>query len=75
MKTLIHFFITCFISTGALFGALSVLNPFPLFAVAFGVWGLFFWRWNVRMKRDAKKRYHERMFEEYMRERSRHVRF
>lgn len=75
MKTFIHLIFTCFISVGAFFGAFNSPVPFPLYGVAFGVWIIFIWRLNVRMKRDAKRRFHERMFEDYMRERARHIRF
>jgi hypothetical protein len=40
MKTAIYFIITCFISTGALLGATNAKNPFPAFAIAFGIWAL-----------------------------------
>jgi ABC-type transport system involved in multi-copper enzyme maturation permease subunit len=43
MKTAIYFIITCFISTGALLGATNAKNPFPAFAIAFGIWALFIW--------------------------------
>ena len=68
MKTAIYFIITCFISTGALLGATNAKNPFPAFAVAFGIWALFLWGYNRRSKKQAERRNRERLFEEYMRE-------
>lgn len=68
MKTVIYFIITCFISTGALLGATNAKNPFPAFAIAFGIWALFLWGYNRRSKKQAERRNRERLFEEYMRE-------
>jgi len=68
MKTAIYFIITCFISTGALLGATNAKNPFPAFAIAFGIWALFLWGYNRRSKKQAERRNRERLFEEYMRE-------
>lgn len=72
MKTLIYFIFTCCISTGALLGALHAKNPYPAFAIAFGVWALFAWGYNKRAKKEAEKRYREQLFEEYMRDKIRH---
>jgi len=71
MKTAIYFIITCFISTGALLGATNAKNPFPAFAVAFGIWALFLWGYNRRSKKEAERRNRERLFEHFMRERLR----
>jgi hypothetical protein len=71
MKTAIYFIITCFISTGALLGATNAKNPFPAFAIAFGIWALFIWGYNRRSKKEAEKRNRERLFEDYMREQMR----
>lgn len=67
MKTFIYLIFTCFISTGAFYGALNLTNPFPLYGVAFGVWALFLWGLNRRMKKDAARRFHQRMFDLHMR--------
>ncbi|MEO7213891.1 hypothetical protein ABIB62_004544 [Mucilaginibacter sp. UYP25] len=67
MKTFIYFIGTCFISTGALLGALNAKNPFPAFGIAFGLWALFFWGWNRRIKKAEEIRNRERLFEEYLR--------
>lgn len=67
MKTFIYLVGTCLISTFAFFGALTMKNPFPCFAVAFGIWALFIWGWNRRSKKEAARRNRERMFENYMR--------
>jgi hypothetical protein len=71
MKTAFYFIATCFISTFAFFGALNMKNPFPCFAVAFGIWALFIWGYNRRSKKEASRRFNERMFNEYMRANSR----
>lgn len=71
MKIAFFFIATCFISTFALFGALGAKNPFPLFGVAFGIWALFLWGCSRRSKREASKRFHERMFSEYQRSKTR----
>ena len=74
MKTIIYFICTCFISTGCMFGALNAPNPFPLFAVAFGIWALFIWGCYKRMKRKAEQNNRERLLESYMREQMRRKR-
>jgi len=71
MKTAIYFIITCFISTGAMMGALNAKNPFPAFAIAFGMWAWFLWGYNRRSKRETEKRNRERLFEEYLRKQPR----
>ncbi|MBD1385849.1 hypothetical protein IDJ75_11210 [Mucilaginibacter rigui] len=71
MKTTAYFIATCFISTFAFFGALGAKNPFPLFAVAFGIWALFLWGYSRRSKKDAAKRFQERLFNDYMRSKTR----
>jgi len=71
MKTTFYLIATCFISTFAFFGALGAKNPFPLFAVAFGIWALFIWGYNRRSKKEAARRFNEHMFNEYMRSKMR----
>lgn len=71
MKTVISFTITLIISTFAMFGALAAPNPFPCFGIAFGIWAIFIWSYNRRSKREAEKRFHEHMFNEYMRSKTR----
>jgi len=67
MKTIVYFILTCFISTGAFFAATNLKNPWPAFAVAFGIWALFFWGWNRRAKKQAQRRFREQLFADYMR--------
>ena len=67
MKNAFYLIATCFISTFAFFGALGAKNPFPCFAIAFGVWALFLYGYNKRSKKEAAKRFNEHMFNEYMR--------
>jgi hypothetical protein len=71
MKNIVYFIATCFISTFAFFGALGAKNPFPCFGVAFGIWALFIWGAGRRSKKRAEKRFHEQMFNEYMRSKTR----
>lgn len=68
MKTAVYFLFTCFISTGALMGALYSRTPFLLYAVGFGIWALFLWGLNNRMKKNAERRDMERHFQNYMRQ-------
>jgi hypothetical protein len=67
MKVFIYFIITLLISAGCLLGAMNAKNPFPLFIAGFGIWALFFWGWNRRLKKAADRRAAEHLFEEYMR--------
>jgi hypothetical protein len=67
MKTASYFIVTCFISVGSLLVGLHTKNPFPAFIVAFGIWALFLWGYNRRSKKEADKRFRERLFENYMR--------
>ena len=67
MKTVIYFILTLFISTGAFLAATNLKNPWPPFIVAFGIWALFFWGWNRRIKKQAERRSREQLFAEYMR--------
>ena len=67
MKTFVYLVFTCFISTGAFLGALNSKTPLLLYAVAFGIWGLFLWGLNRRMKKKAERQDMERNFQNYMR--------
>jgi hypothetical protein len=71
MKTALYFIITCFISTGVLLGAINAKNPFPAFGIAFGIWLLFLWGYQRRCKRQADRRYREKLFEYYIKEKLR----
>lgn len=71
MKTTVYFILACIISTGAFFAATNMHNPFPVFAVAFGIWVIFFVGWNRRLKKQAIRRSMERQFAEYMRAKNR----
>jgi hypothetical protein len=71
MKTFAYLIITSFISTFAYWGSLGAKNPFPLYGIVFGIWALFIWGCNSRMKKDANRRFRERIFEDYMRDRTR----
>ncbi|MDB5117358.1 MAG: hypothetical protein JWQ79_2850 [Mucilaginibacter sp.] len=67
MKIFIYFVITCFISTGALLGALNAKNPFPSYAIGFGIWAVFLWAYNRHAKKRSEKNQMERLFRDYMR--------
>jgi hypothetical protein len=67
MKTFVYLVFTCFISTGAFMGALYSKTPFLLYAVGFGIWTLFLWGLNRRMKKNAERRDRERYFNDFMR--------
>lgn len=67
MKTLVYFILTCFISTGAFFAASNMKEPFPAFAVAFGIWIPFVIYLTRRQRRIAERKSMERMFTNYMR--------
>jgi hypothetical protein len=67
MKIFIYFVITCFISTGALLGALNAKNPFLAYTIAFGIWAVFLWGYNRYAKKRSEKNQMERLFRDYMR--------
>ena len=67
MKTFVYLALTCFISTGAMMGALYSKTPMILYAVGIGVWALFLWGISRRMKKDSERRYQERQFRDFMR--------
>jgi len=56
MKTFVYLIATCFIATGAYFSALNSANPVPGFAIAYGIWALFFWGWHNRWKKAQQHR-------------------
>ncbi|MBS1532760.1 MAG: hypothetical protein JSU01_20830 [Bacteroidetes bacterium] len=64
---MVYFNLTCFISTGAFFAASNMHNPFPAFAVAFGIWVPFLWGVSRRQRKIAERKSQERMFTNYMR--------
>jgi hypothetical protein len=74
MKTFVYLVFTCFISTGAFMGALYSPSPFPLYGVGFGIWALFLWGLNRRMKKNAERRDMEQHFQDYMRHQLRRAR-
>lgn len=67
MKTFVYLVFTCFISTGAFMGALYSKTPLLLYAVGFGIWVLFLWGLNRRLKKNAECRDRERYFNDFMR--------
>jgi hypothetical protein len=71
IKNIFYFIVTSCISTFAFWGSLGAKNPFPLYGVMLGVWALFLWGINNRMKKEAARKFNERMFAEYMRSKPR----
>lgn len=67
MRTFIHLCITSFIGTGAFLAALSMTNPYPAYAVGFGVWILFFWSLSKRSREASRRKETERMFDAWLR--------
>ena len=68
MKTVIFFLFTTFISIACLEVALGAKHPLLLYAIGFGVWGLFIWHCSGRMKKKAEKRMREQQFQDFMRQ-------
>jgi len=71
MKTFIYLCITSFIGTGAFLAALSMSNPYPAYAVGFGVWILFFWSLSKRSREASRRKETERMFNNWLRSQQR----
>ncbi len=71
MKTVLQLILTSILSTGAFMGALTMKNPFPCFLIAFGAWAIFIWGCARRSRKATQKRYRERLFEDYMRSKTR----
>ena len=71
MKTFIYFCITSIFSTGALLAATTMSKPWPLFAVGFGIWVLFFWWLTKQGRKAAQRRERERMLDEFLRSQTR----
>jgi hypothetical protein len=74
MKTAVFFLFTTFISIACLETALGAKHPLLLYAIGFGVWGLFIWHCNCRMKKKAAMRQRERQFLDFMRYQNRNFR-
>ncbi|WP_262246487.1 DUF4407 domain-containing protein [Parapedobacter soli] len=71
MKTFVYLCITSIIGSGAFLAALSMSNPWPAYAVGFGVWGLFFFGVVKRSQEAAKRRKRERLLDEWLGSQSR----
>ena len=72
MKTFLHLIATFFISTLALWGTLGKGKPWPCYGVVLGVWLLFFWRYKIRLRREAyRKQFEQQVFRDYTRARAR----
>ena len=71
MRNIIYFLFTCFISTGALMGALYSKHPLALYIVGFGIWALFLCGYSIRSKKQAERRNREQLFQDYMRAQTR----
>lgn len=71
MKTTLFFLFTTFISIACLETALDAKHPLLLYAIGFGIWGLFAWGMSRRIKKKAERRMHEQQFQDFMRQQSR----
>jgi hypothetical protein len=74
MKTAIFFLFTTFISIACLMSALGAKHPVLLYAIGFGVWGLFAWYCSARIKKKAEQRARENQFRNFMRYQDRNFR-
>lgn len=70
MRTFLFFIFTCLVSTGALLGGLHAKNPFPNFAIAFGIWVLFIWVQGRRSRKLNQQARNEQAFRDHMRSKS-----
>ena len=71
MKTFIFFCATLLVSAGALLAATTMSEPWPLFAVGFGIWVLFFWWLAKHDRKAARRRERERMLDDFLRAQTR----
>ena len=71
MKTFVYLCITSIIGSGAFLAALSMSNPWPAYAVGFGVWALSIWGVVKRSQEAAKRRKRERLFDDWLSSQSR----
>lgn len=72
MRTFLHLIATFLISTLALWGTLGKGSPWPYYGVALVAWLLFFWRYGVRLKREAnRKHFEQQLFRDYTRSKAR----
>lgn len=72
MKTFFYLIMTSVVSTFAYFGALGSNNrttTLCCLGIVIGIWVLFFWCWNRRVKKEAQRRYREQIFSNHMRDR------
>ncbi|MEB2774620.1 hypothetical protein SYJ56_04840 [Algoriphagus sp. D3-2-R+10] len=63
MWSIIKLLGTLFISFNAMIGALGAENPFPLFAVAWGVWIIYIFSLRAKRKKELDK---ERLIREIL---------
>lgn len=71
MKTFVYLCITSIIGSGAFLAALSMSNPWPAYAVGFGVWALFIWGVVKRSQEAAQRRERERRVDNWLRSQTR----
>lgn len=74
MKSVIFFLFTTFISIACLMSALGAAHPVLLYAIGFGVWGLFLWYCSALMKKKAERREMEDQFRNFIRNQNRNFR-
>jgi len=67
MKTIGYLTFTLLMSGSALYEAFRLKENISCFLLAAGIWILYFWAMNRRIRKTAARRMGERMFEEHMR--------
>jgi uncharacterized membrane protein YccC len=71
MRFFIFFCIAAMFSAGALLAATTMSDPWPIFAVVFIVWVLFFLWMGKDDREEARRREREDLFDEWLRSQSR----
>lgn len=71
MRTFLYLCITSIIGSGAFLAALSMSNPWPAYAVGFGVWGVFIWGVMRRSQAASRRRMQDRMYDNWLRSQQR----
>lgn len=71
MRFLFFFCITVMISGGSLLVALTMSKPWPLYAVGFGIWILFFLWLSKEDRERSRRREREELFDEWLRSQNR----
>lgn len=67
MRFLFFFCITVMLSGGSFLVALTMSRPWPLYAVGFGIWILFFLWLSKEDRERSRRREREELFDEWLR--------